>query len=79
MAKISKQRQNDVPEPSDETIIQSITKKELATLCRRKTRGVDETTSLIHDLLETFSGDQGCDTLGVPLLESEWIWEIWDS
>ena len=45
-----------------ETIIHSITKKELATDCCRKTRGVEETTSLIQDILETFSGDQGCDT-----------------
>lgn len=78
-AKRSELRQNGIPEPSDETIIQSITKKELATHCRRKTRGVDETTSLIKDLLETFSGDQGCDTLGVPLLDPDRIWEIWDS
>ena len=79
LAKGSELKQNGVLDPSDETITRSITKKELATHCRRKTRGVKETTTLIHDLLETFSGDQGCDTLGVPLLDPNQIWDIWDS
>ena len=34
---------------------------------RRKTRGTVEATELLHSLLVTFSGPQGCDTLGVPL------------
>ena len=66
-------------DPSDEDAIRQITKKELATHCRRKTRGVEETTQLIHDLLETFSGEQGCDTLRVPLLDVDQVWDIWDS
>lgn len=78
-AKGSELKQNGVLDPSDETIIHSITKKELAAHCRRKTRGVEATTTLIHDLLETFSGEQGCDTLGVPLLDPDRIWDIWDS
>ena len=78
-AKGSELKQNGVLDPTDETIIHSITKKELTTHCRRKTRGVEETTTLIHDLLETFSGDQGCDTLGVPLLDPDRIWDIWES
>ena len=79
MAKGSELKQNGIPEPSDEPIIQIITKKGLATHCHRKTSGVDETTSVIQDFLETFSGDQGCDTLGVPLLDPEQIWASWDS
>ena len=78
-AKGSELRQNGVLDPSDETIIHNITKKELATHCRRKTRGEEETTTLICSLLETFSGNQGCDTLGVPLLDPNQIWGIWDS
>ena len=66
-------------DPRDEDVIRNITKKELATHCRRKTRGVQETTTLIHDLLETFQGDQGRDTLGVPLLDGDRIWDIWEA
>ena len=78
-AKCCELRKSGVKDPSDEDAIRQITKKELATHCRRKTRGVEETTQLIHDLLETFSGEQGCDTLGVPLLDVDQVWDIWDS
>lgn len=37
------------------------------------------TTMLLSNLLEAFSGPQGTDTLGVPLLNSERIWSIWES
>ena len=68
-----------VKDPSDEDVIKHISKKELATHCRRKTRGIKDTTQLIHDLLDTFQGEQGCDTLGVPLLDADRIWDIWQS
>ena len=68
-----------VKDPSDEDVIKRISKKELATQCRRKTRGIKDTTQLIHDLLDTFQGEQGCDTLGVPLLDADRIWNIWES
>ena len=38
-----------------------------------------ETTYLIHDLMDTFQDEQGDDTLGVPLLNADQIWDIWDS
>ena len=68
-----------VKDPSDEDVIKHISKKELATHCRRKTHGIKDTTQLIHDLLDTFQGEQGCDTLGVPLLDADRISDIWDS
>ena len=37
------------------------------------------TTILISNLLEAFSGPQGNDTLGVPLLDCDRIWTIWES
>ena len=68
-----------VKDPSDEDVIKHISKKELAAHCCRKTRGIKDTTQLIHDLLDTFQGEQGCDTLGVPLLDADRIWDIWES
>ena len=78
-AKSCELKQSGVSDPSEETIIKNITKKELATHCLRETRGEEETTNLIHGLLETFSSEQGCDTLGVPLLDADRIWDIWES
>ena len=69
----------EIPDPSDEDVIGRLTKKELALHCRRRTRGTEETTRLIQDLLEAFTGDQGLDTLGVPLLDKERVWDIWNS
>ena len=60
-------------------VFKSITKKELALHCRRRTRGTEKTRTLLLKLLETFSGDQGKDTLGVPLLDSDKVWEMWQS
>ena len=65
--------------PSDEDIMKAIKKQELALHVRRKTRGIQITTMLIANLLEAFSGPQGNDTLGVPLLDSDRIWSIWES
>ncbi len=58
-------------------VVKSITKKEMALHCRRKTRGAEETCVLLHKLLDTFCGEQGNDTLGVPLLDSEKTMEMW--
>lgn len=68
-----------VKDPSDEDVIKHNSKKGLATHCRRKTPGIKDTNQLIHDLLHTFQGEQGCDTLGVPLLDADRIWDIWES
>ena len=77
--KCSQLKQSGVSNPSDDDVNRHITKKELAIHCRRKTRGVEEMTQLIYDLLEAFQGNQGRDTLGVPLLDAERIWDIWES
>lgn len=60
-------------------VSQSISKKLLARHCRRRTRGVEKTSTMLFQLLDTFSGEQGKDTLGVPLLDADNIWEIWKS
>ena len=43
--------------------------QELATHCRRKTRGAEETLQLIGRLVDNFTGAAGQDTLGVPLFD----------
>ena len=55
-----------------------ITKKELSLHVRRKTRRIQVTTILISKLLEGFCGSQENDTLGVPLLDCDHIWTIWE-
>ena len=59
-------------------VIKSITKKEMALHCRRNTRGAEETSVLLRKLLDTFCSEQGKDTLGVPLLDSEKTMEMWE-
>ena len=78
-AKYCELTRSGVKDPSDKDVIKHISKKELATHCRTKTCGIKDTTQLIHDLLDTFQGKQGCDTLGVPLLDADRIWDIWES
>ena len=53
-----------------------ITKKELSLHVRRKTRRIQVTTILISKLLEAFSGSQENETLGVPLLDCDRLWEL---
>ena len=55
-----------------------ITKKELSLHVRRKTCRIQVTTILISKLLEAFSASQENDTLGVPLLDCDHIWTIWE-
>ena len=54
-----------------------ISKMELARHCKRRTRGVDETTQLIKDLLDMFGSDRGRDTMGIPLFNKEVMQQIW--
>ncbi|XP_070565611.1 uncharacterized protein [Ptychodera flava] len=68
-----------ITNPSHEDVKRRITKQELSNHCRRQTRGVEETTRLICQLLKAFDGVQGLDTNGVPLLKSSRIWQIWKS
>lgn len=68
-AKRGQLQSQGIADPSEAAIIEKITRRELALHCRRKTRGVVDTTAMIYDLLLTFTGPQGCDTTGVPLLD----------
>ncbi|XP_078315464.1 uncharacterized protein LOC144619915 [Crassostrea virginica] len=45
--------------------------KELALQCRRTTRLPEEIQRLIKDLLVVYSGQQGRDMLGTPLLDAD--------
>ena len=60
-------------------VFQTISKKSLARHCCRRTRGVEKTGTMLAELIQVFSGEQGKDTLGVPLLDNDKIWEIWRS
>ncbi|XP_072233545.1 uncharacterized protein [Leuresthes tenuis] len=62
---------------SEETLTTRITRRELALHCRRRTRGVEETTRLIGSLISLFDSTSGKDTLGGPLLNHERIQQIW--
>ncbi len=58
-------------------IAKHVSKKELATHCKRQTRGSEECSRLIQHLIETFSSDLGKDTMGIPLLDADRAWQIW--
>ena len=60
-----------------EDVAMHITKKELAFHCKRRIRGVEETTRLIEDLIDSFSSDKGKDTMSIPLLNKTSIQQIW--
>lgn len=78
-AKAGELVKSNVLNPSDEDIMKQITKQEIALHVRHKTRGIQITTMLIANLLEAFCRPQGNDMLGVPLLDSDRIWSIWES
>jgi hypothetical protein len=65
-------------QPDEKDILRNITSSELALHCRRTTRDPDEITTLIHTLIHTLDGEQGRDTLGVPLFNHKRIWEEWE-
>ncbi|KAJ8364998.1 hypothetical protein SKAU_G00138290 [Synaphobranchus kaupii] len=62
---------------TDAEVSMSLTKRELALHCRRRTRGAAVTERLIGELIETFDGEKGHDTLGIPLLDHDRIQAIW--
>ena len=68
-----------LPNLSDKEVFKRINKKELALHCHRRTRGAERTAALISDLIEAFSGEHGADTMGVPLLDTDRMKEIWES
>ncbi|KAJ8044295.1 hypothetical protein HOLleu_11725 [Holothuria leucospilota] len=62
--------------PHDTNILGHISKRELALHCRRRTRGADETATLIKKLLDCYKG--AVDTMGVPLLKADAMATIWE-
>ena len=76
-AKRLEMQNRGIPHPSDEDLVRSISKRELALHCWRKTRGMEETARLSYDLLKTCARQRH--TLSVPLLHSQRIWDICES
>lgn len=66
-------------QPSDADVLRRLSKSELALHCKRTTRGTRETVDLISQLIDSFEGERGRDTLGVPLINSARMAEIWKS
>jgi len=58
-------------------VLTRIAKKEWTKHCRRSARGAAETEQLVCNLLDTFGGEQGHDTLGIPLLNPVRIQDVW--
>ena len=77
-AKQTEMMQQHFPDQSDAEVWQKITAAELALHCRRVTRGVAETISLITKLIDALDGDAGLDPLGVPLSNSNRMHTIWE-
>ena len=67
-----------IPNPSGDDVVRAITRAELQLHCRRRTRSADDIENNISSLIETFSGDEGNNTLGVCLLDKEKIDAIWE-
>ena len=74
-AKQGEMRSAGLSHPSDTAVRKAISRDELLRHCRRRTRGVQQTTSAVEALLLSFSC--ATDTLGVPLLKKEMrvIWQ----
>jgi hypothetical protein len=62
---------------SEADVVEKLTRKELALHCRRCTRGVAETTSLLDELFTSLDSDSGKDTMGVPLLDHDRMQLMW--
>ena len=65
-----------VPNPSHAAVKAAISPRELASHCRRRTRGVEKTVEMIEALLLSLS--TATDMLGVPLLKADEMKEIWE-
>ncbi|KAK9518631.1 hypothetical protein VZT92_023930 [Zoarces viviparus] len=64
---------------TDAAVIRRISKQEWRLHCRRRTRGPQESALLIQELLDTFGGPAGRDTLDIPLLNALRIQNIWST
>ena len=67
-----------IKEPGDRDDLSRITSREFALHCRRTTHSTEDIVRNITNLTEFFDGEQGRDTLGVPLFNSRRIWEEWE-
>lgn len=76
-AKESELRSRGVWRLQKDDVDRRISKKELAMHCKRRTRGVVETTRLIKDLIDTFASERGTDTMGIPLFDPGTMQQIW--
>ena len=68
-AKVSELQIAGIKIPSAETVLKAISKQELARHCRRKTRSVTDTTSMLEKVFSSLLN--ATDTLGVPLLKED--------
>lgn len=62
---------------SEKVLDHMISRKELTLHCRKRTRGVEETTRRLKALIDEMDSEKGRDTLGVPLLDHERIQQVW--
>lgn len=75
-AKKEELENSGIPSPSDDLITKSISKKELAQHCKRRTRGTEETTQLLDRLFSALA--KKTDALGVPLFRDDYM-DIWET
>ena len=68
-------KQAGITNPTSTAIKRSLTKRDLLSHCKRRTRGTDETIANIESLILTLSS--ATDVLGVPLFREE-IATIWE-
>ncbi|XP_025088305.1 uncharacterized protein LOC112560588 [Pomacea canaliculata] len=67
-----------VEHPSEEALINRISRCDLARHCQHATHPPQNIAMLVQQLLEAYDGNQVRDTLGVPLLNSEHAWDEWE-
>lgn len=68
-AKVSELQIAGIKNPSTETAMKAISKQKLARHCRRKTRSVTDTASMLEKVFSSLLN--ATDTLGVPLLKED--------
>lgn len=76
-AKAAEFRLRGSGEMAHNDVVRSLTKQELARHCRRRTRGVEETTRLLNELVEVYESPRATDLLGVRLFPKGALRETW--
>ena len=69
-------KKNPGHEPTDAQVLASISSREVAKHCRRRTRGVEETRALIKSLLDSMW--QLVDSTGLHLINHESMSRVWE-